>query len=394
MVMPDQPVLVATGQQNAWIARVLGVIIPAQSSEGAGASTAAPPDLTNIQNAFTNMRLAIIKIGGRHQDEMNALANEISALMSAGKLSEARLLMDKLSTVLVSAQKDKDAGDLQKQLNALKARIGTCGAIGPVLRGINKLATDAQGSIDSKDIATAKAAIRKLTDQLEKIAPVASTAEVSGAREELAALIDRIAAVTDAEPPKMAMFAQLAAEADAHLKVDDAAATAKSIAALREALEAQEATGEAVVGASGGAAGVGDIDGFRASWNKAVTAWQGAIEQVDGQIAKLQAKLRNSPDQRLQGIAERGMNDITGNYKVKVMAAVRGLASANWQGVAKVGPAVVDLVEDFQDFLDKDARVRLCDKNPFDVPIGIRDTLGAALADLAAALRHAGAANT
>ena len=101
VVTPDEPVLVATGQQNAWIARVLGVVIPAQSSEGAGASTAVPPDLTNIQKTFNNMRLAIIKIGGRHEGEMSALADEISALMSAGKLSEANRLMDQLSTEAV-----------------------------------------------------------------------------------------------------------------------------------------------------------------------------------------------------------------------------------------------------------------------------------------------------
>lgn len=147
-----------------------------------------------------------------------------------------------------------------------------------------------------------------------------------------------------------------------------------------------------VLGITAPRAGGGTGTAFPASWDKAAKTWQSAIEKVDGQISKLQDKLRDSPNPQLQGIAERGMNDITGNYKVKMMAAVRNLADADQQRLARLGPAVSDLIGDFQDFLDKDVRVALCDKNPFGVPIGMRDTLGPALAALADALKQSGAA--
>ncbi len=79
--------------------------------------------------------------------------------------------MDELSRQLAAAIKAKQANDLRKQLERQQARIKGCGANAVIIRSLEALASDADSKIKDQDIAGAKAAIRKLTDQLDKISP-------------------------------------------------------------------------------------------------------------------------------------------------------------------------------------------------------------------------------
>jgi hypothetical protein len=251
--------------------------------------------------------------------------------------------------------------------------------------------------------------LEKLLDPVEPAAPppppepparpAARPADPAALAKAIAALARRIPEIPDSESEAKANLLKLANQANVYLKTNNLRYAADTIAQLRDGLTdaldgAGVGIGQVTPPSSGPPDGAGrdgavaDVAAFRAAWDKAGKAWQGAIETVDARIAQLQARLRSSPDAALQGIAERGMNDLTGNFKVKVMAAVRGLAGADQRGLAKAASAVVDLVEDFQDFLQHDLRVELCDSNPFGVPTEIRATLVPALAGLADALKQ------
>jgi hypothetical protein len=122
-------------------------------------------------------------------------------------------------------------------------------------------------------------------------------------------------------------------------------------------------------------------------WSAARAAWQTASDTVDGQIAALQSALRADGDETLKQIAEFGVNGITGNHKVPLMAALAEIGSGDAAVIAKVGPKALGIIEAFRGYLATDEKVEVCDENPFGVPVAIRATLGGALAQMAATLQ-------
>jgi hypothetical protein len=136
-------------------------------------------------------------------------------------------------------------------------------------------------------------------------------------------------------------------------------------------------------------AGGGEGDGATASreWEAAKQAWRNASDTVDGQIAQLQTALRNSGDEDYRDIAEFGLNAVTGNFKVPLMASIRTIDST--EGEARKGAAAKaeQIVTRFKHHIDQDEVVMACDGNPLDVKVTIRDTLGAALAQMEKALK-------
>jgi hypothetical protein len=103
---------------------------------------------------------------------------------------------------------------------------------------------------------------------------------------------------------------------------------------------------------------------------------------VDGQIAALQKALLASDDEELQEIGQYGVNGITGNFKVKLMAALMGVEAGRDADRAKLAA----LVPQFRAHLDSSERIAACDDNPFGVTVSIRATLGPALDRLARSL--------
>jgi hypothetical protein len=132
-----------------------------------------------------------------------------------------------------------------------------------------------------------------------------------------------------------------------------------------------------VPGAQGGGA---DIGAARAAWTQ-------AMEQVDAQIAALQAALRKSDDPVLRDIAEFGLNGVTGHHKVRVMAALHELGSG--PPTASAAAKALGVIEPFRTHLETDDRVAACDENPFGAAVSIRATLVPPLAMLQRALREA-----
>ncbi len=124
-------------------------------------------------------------------------------------------------------------------------------------------------------------------------------------------------------------------------------------------------------------------------WAAVRATWQAASDAVDAQIAALQAALRADGDDTLKQIAEFGMNGLTGNHKVPLMAALAELVGGDPAVIARTGPKALGIIQAFRGFLDGDEKVAVCDDNPFGVPVAIRATLGAALAQMAATLTAA-----
>lgn len=123
-----------------------------------------------------------------------------------------------------------------------------------------------------------------------------------------------------------------------------------------------------------------------AQWKAARAEWDAASETVDGQIGALQAALRQSGDDTLEEIAEFGLNGVTGNYRVPLMAALMGLGAGSPAAMRKSGPKALKIINDFRTYLESSEAVEVCDANPFGTPVTIRATLGGALGGLAAAL--------
>jgi hypothetical protein len=127
-----------------------------------------------------------------------------------------------------------------------------------------------------------------------------------------------------------------------------------------------------------GSHGGGDAQDFAS----ACEAWDAATEAVDGQIAALQSALRGQDDAELREIGEYGLNAVTGNQRVPLLAALMGARGGNAGDRAKLPQLIANL----RGHLDADERVRACDENPFDVAVSIRQTLGAALDRLSSAV--------
>lgn len=127
--------------------------------------------------------------------------------------------------------------------------------------------------------------------------------------------------------------------------------------------------------------------GAAADWAGARAVWESASEAVDGQITGLQAALRATGDETMKHIAEFGMNGLTGDHKVKLMAAMMEIGAGDPESLAKAGPKALGIIQAFRTHIDSDERIEVCDDNPFGVAVSIRATLAPALAQLEAALQ-------
>ena len=126
---------------------------------------------------------------------------------------------------------------------------------------------------------------------------------------------------------------------------------------------------------------------FRKSWSRACDTWRQQVERVDGQVSRLQQVLRSSDDPELVGIATFGLNAITGNHRVRVMAAIREIETGPKIPPANAVSNARKRLADFAAHLASDPRIKACDTNPVGVDMNIARSLGTAVADLQAALK-------
>ncbi len=132
---------------------------------------------------------------------------------------------------------------------------------------------------------------------------------------------------------------------------------------------------------------------FRAKWKEARAEWQEASEDVDGQIESLRKTLLSKNDPDLKQIAEFGLNGITGNHKVPLMAAIvelDGATAANLKAKAAKVRAAAKALHDHLKGPAKD-QVAACDRNPYGVDMSLEDLLLPALTEMDKFLATAGA---
>jgi hypothetical protein len=124
-------------------------------------------------------------------------------------------------------------------------------------------------------------------------------------------------------------------------------------------------------------------------WQALSKAYEDASARVDAQLLKLQKALKDDPDEQLRAVGEYGLNGVTGNFKVPLQAALIELKSATGEGRRKAIARAYKAVADFRGHIESDEGVAVCDDNPYDIPVGIQSTLGAALARMEPALAAA-----
>jgi hypothetical protein len=196
----------------------------------------------------------------------------------------------------------------------------------------------------------------------------------------LRALKATVGARMKASDPSAAAVTEAFRQAAAQAKAGDLAAATMTMERL-ERLLAGPATVETAVETT--------AEDFRASWQSARAAWQDASDRVDEQLSALRRVLLASGDPELGQIAEVGLNAVTGNNRVRLMAAIREIDAAPGlapQPLLKRARAAIDGLETS---IASDTRVVACDGNPFDVPVSIGATLGPALAKLRQAIAKA-----
>jgi hypothetical protein len=110
----------------------------------------------------------------------------------------------------------------------------------------------------------------------------------------------------------------------------------------------------------------------------AIAQFRAASAAVDAQITALQHALTASDDEELREIGDYGLNAVTGNFRVPLMAALLDIERG-----ADPGQKLASAIEAFRDHLETDDQVEACDDNPFGVAVSIRATLIPALDQLA-----------
>jgi hypothetical protein len=144
--------------------------------------------------------------------------------------------------------------------------------------------------------------------------------------------------------------------------------------------------GISVVSALGMIGEAPGADDIAHHWMAAQQAWETASATVDGQVAALQAALSQTGDDRLRRIAKFGLSTITGDYRVRIAAALIELGRGEPAVIQKTGPKALGIINEFGSFLVSDKRIAACDRNPFGAPVTIRATLLPALQAMTAVL--------
>jgi hypothetical protein len=128
-----------------------------------------------------------------------------------------------------------------------------------------------------------------------------------------------------------------------------------------------------------------DLTAARDSLVSARDKMTDALSKADLQIRKLQAVLAVYPDTQLKEIAgspDLGINALTGNYRVRVLAALQDIQAAPPEKLHAVLQKARTLVAGFSDHIQTSDRLEACEQNWLQVPVKVRDLISPALAEL------------
>ena len=106
-------------------------------------------------------------------------------------------------------------------------------------------------------------------------------------------------------------------------------------------------------------------------WSAVKDIWFQASSRVDQQISALQVALRASDDPEYQEIADLGLQGVTGNFKVPLMAALHDIDRAGGAPDAGAVRKLRQIIGGFIDHLANDPRVEAVDDNDLGVPVDV-----------------------
>ena len=118
----------------------------------------------------------------------------------------------------------------------------------------------------------------------------------------------------------------------------------------------------------------------------ALPVWQTAKDSVDAQLNQLCELLKGTGIPVLTETANE-IEEVLGNYRTKLVTALTAYDNAADGAKDKARSEALELVAAYQEGLPQDKHVIAADTNPFGVKVSIRETLGAALADLSSQLQ-------
>jgi hypothetical protein len=128
--------------------------------------------------------------------------------------------------------------------------------------------------------------------------------------------------------------------------------------------------------------------GLTQRWPGIKSIWTRASDQVDAQLTALQTALRDSGDQDYREIAEMGLNGVTGNHKVRLMAGLMQIDAAAGPPEPAAARKVRQTIAAFIEHLASDPRIDAVDTNELGVTVKVADTLIPALEELDGALEQ------
>lgn len=296
-------------------------------------------------------------------------------------------------------QLDKTMGGLAKKM---RAPIKACG-----FRITKVVLWSADGTILEQDAAPeeAEGAAAGSAQAAPPAAPAAAAAEMAAFTARLKTQMVGIAAAGASLEGKAARL--LATEAGAQARQGDFAAAKLSLDKIDKLLarlatvpqagaaKADAAASESAAAKSAAAASVAAAAAAArsAAWKAAREHWQEANDSVNDQLNRLRAAILaaipNEPEyaDALHEIADKGLNAMTGNQRVKLAASIQSVDDGSSERMQAHGAKTLELITAFSSFLETSDQIDGCDANPWDVDVSIRDTLAPALQELASALQ-------
>lgn len=127
-------------------------------------------------------------------------------------------------------------------------------------------------------------------------------------------------------------------------------------------------------------------------WKQAYDHWLDANDSLDKQLNSLRDAILQETGYpefatELAEIARVGLNALTGNNRVKLMAALQVMGSGDAASLNTHGEKALSAIAAFKAYLDGNIQVDACEGNPWDVDVSIRDTLYPPLDQLSAILQ-------
>ena len=331
-----------------------------------------PDEASALKEASSSIRDLLLEAdSGAAERELNALESRIQAILGGTQTS----------TVSSTAPNANAADTFKERLAALLPKIKAVAGT-PEGDRAKLLAGEAVVFARNQDFGQANG----LLDQLEKLLQgvVGSSTSTSAApnddtviqlRARLATLVPIVKAFTEKLDPasetKKAILTLLR-DANASIEKDNDLATQL----LNQIDEAVSSSREEIATTDEEPA----ID-----WAQAKTIWQDASDLVDSQITKLQSVLRSSDDSELKEIAEFGLNAVTGNHKVRLMAAIQDIERSAGDARSKAAQKALGIVKQFRSHLYSNV-VEAVDSNPFGVVVTVESTFSDAFDSMEKAL--------